>query len=81
MYYQLDASEYRAHHYAQGYFDYRRDGFGEVVTEKTKLLELLEQYLSNECGLKAEYKKRIEGFFPLHDDKNCERIYNEIKKL
>lgn len=81
LYYQFDASEYRAHHYAQGYFDYRRDGFGEVVTEKTKLLELLEQYLSNECGLKAEYKKRIEGFFPLHDDKNCERIYNEIKKL
>lgn len=78
LFYQFDEEEYRASHYAQGYFDYRRDGFGEVVTEETELLELLEQYLENDCSLKPEYRQRTEGFFTLHDMHNCERIYNEI---
>ena len=81
VYYQFDEEEYRAQHYKQGYFDYRRDGFGEVVTEEKALLELMEQYLENGCALKESYQKRIEGFFPLHDDKNCERIYDEIAGL
>lgn len=81
LYYQFDEDEYRAHHYAQGYFDYRRDGFGEVVTDDATLLELLERYLVDDCRMQPEYQRRIEGFFPLHDDKNCERIYNEIRKL
>ena len=81
LYYQFDEDEYRAHHYAQGYFDYRRDGFGEVVTEEADLFVLLEQYLKNSCRLKPEYQQRIQGFFPLHDKKNCERIYQEIKNL
>lgn len=81
LYYQFDEEEYRAKNYAAGYFDYRRDGFGEVVTEEDALLSLLEQYLGDDCQLKEQYRKRIEGFFPLHDEKNCERIYAEICKI
>lgn len=81
LYYQFDEEEYRANHYNQGYFDYRRDGFGEVLTEESELLDLIEQYLAEDCRLKPEYQQRIEGFFPLHDNKNCERIYQEILKL
>lgn len=81
LYYQFDEDEYRAHHYARGYFDYRRDGFGEVVTEETALLGLLERYLADGCRMQPEYQHRIEGFFPLHDEKNCERIYREVSAL
>lgn len=81
LYYQFDEAEFRAHHYAQGYFDYRRDGFGEVVAEETELLDLIEEYLAGDCHLKPVYQKRSDGFFPLHDDKNCERIFREIKNL
>lgn len=81
LYYQFDEDEYRKRHYSQGYFDYRRDGFGEVVTEETELLDLLEEYLAGDCHLKPVYQKRIDGFFSLHDDKNCERIFREIKNL
>lgn len=81
LYYQFDETEYRARHYAQGYFDYRRDGFGEVATEEDALFDLLEQYLENGCNLKSEYRKRIQGFFPLHDQNNCERIYHEILNM
>lgn len=81
IYYQFDEEEYRAQHYRQGYFDYQRDGFGEVVTEQDALFDLLEQYLENGCSLKPEYRERIQGFFPLQDRNNCERIYKEIMKL
>lgn len=81
LFYQFDEDEYRANHYAQGYFDYRRDGFGEVVTEEKALLELTEQYLESSCSLKESYQKRIEGFFPLHDVSNCERIYHAIRNI
>ena len=81
LYYQFDEEEFRANHYAKGYFDYRRDGFGEVVTEEEKALDLLEQYLENGCRLKPAYRARIQEFFPLHDQNNCERIYHEIMKL
>ena len=81
LYYQFDEDEYRKKHYAQGYFDYRRDGFGEVHTEEADLFDALEGYLKEDCRLKSEYAQRIKGFFPLHDEKNSERIYREIVKL
>lgn len=52
LYYQFDEDEFREKHYEEGYFDYRRDGFGEVVTEEAPLLDLLERYLENGCRLK-----------------------------
>lgn len=81
LYYQFDEDEFRAKHYEEGYFDYRRDGFGEVVTEERTLLDLIEAYLAKGCGLKEAYAKRIDSFFPLHDGNNCERIYHQIMKL
>lgn len=80
LYYQFDEAEYRAKHYAQGYFDYRRDGFGEVAVTEEEILRLMEEYLTQGCMLKPEYKQRIQYFFPLHDRENCERIYHEIVK-
>lgn len=81
LFYQFDEEEFRSHHYAQGYFDYRRDGFGEVVTQEHELLDLLEQYLKEGCCLKPKYQNRVRGFFPLHDHQNCERIYRAIVDL
>lgn len=81
LYYQFDEEEYRAKHYAQGYFDYRHDGFGEVANDVQELLDHIERYLASACKLEPTYRKRIEGFFPLHDARNCERIYRQIMKL
>lgn len=81
LYYQFDEEEYRSNHYAQGYFDYRRDGFGEVITEENELLDILEQYLAEECRLKPMYHQRTEQFFTLHDNRNCERVFQEIQDM
>jgi len=37
LYYQFDETEFRQYHYKQGYFDYRRDGFGPVCTTEEAL--------------------------------------------
>ena len=81
IYYQFDEKEYRERHYAEGYFDYRQHGFGEVVTEEKELLKRIAQYLQTDCCMKPDYQKRMEGFFPLYDTQNCQRIYQEILKL
>ena len=31
--------------------------------------------------MEKKYKDRVDKFFAFSDDKNCERVYNEIKKL
>ena len=81
LYYQFDEQEVFSRHVERGYYDYRTMGFGEVESDQSSLLTLIGEYMENGCRLKPEYTKRIDGFFPLHDAHNCERIYNEICSL
>lgn len=81
FYYQFDSEEYRAGHYQEGYFSYEKDGFGPVLrTEKdlcSKLLSCLEQNGRAE----ALYAQRIQKFFEIRDDRNCERNFKAIKEI
>lgn len=78
IYYQFDEKEVFDKHFGHGYFDYRETGFGEVVEKEEQLFDLVEGYLNDEFRVKSFYNKRVEGFFPLHDTHNCERIFHEI---
>ncbi len=80
IYYQFDYDEYRKGHLATGYFDYERDGFGEVVRDEDALIDLAEAYMRGEYTAE-KYKSRIDGFFPLRDKNNCKRIYEAVKKI
>jgi CDP-glycerol glycerophosphotransferase (TagB/SpsB family) len=81
LYYLFDEGAYRESHYNQGYFDYRTMGFGEVVSEKDELLTVLFGYIETGFANKKEYLERHRQFFPLHDHKNCERIYQAILSI
>lgn len=78
LYYQFDETEFRQYHYKQGYFDYRRDGFGPVCTTEEALLQALETALQNGMQMPPEYKARTAAFFPLRDTQNCARTYEAI---
>ena len=80
LYYQFDYEKYRSGHLAEGYFDYERDGFGEVIKNEKTLIDRLESFMRGEENF-ASYKNRTESFFPLRDKNNCERIYQAIKKI
>lgn len=81
LYYQFDLEKFRERHYQQGYFSYEKDGFGEICNKEEILIEKLEVYFKNSCTLADVYKHRIEDFFTLYDNKNCERNFEVIRNL
>lgn len=65
-------------HYEDGGFFYDTMGFGEICTESEQLVDLLCEYMENNCQMKEKYIKRVEDFYEFDDHNNCERIYKEI---
>ena len=83
LYAQFDREEFFSgeHVYVKGYFDYDRDGFGEVETEYEATVDRLIEYMQNGCKLKDEYRARIDAFFAFDDRENCRRVYEKILAL
>lgn len=82
VYCQFDKDEfYKGHSYTKGYFDHKRDGFGEVTHNEEGLVKVLIEYMSEDCRLKPKYRKRIDEFFSFNDKKCCERVYKKIHYL
>ncbi len=82
LYCQFDKAEFFSKHiFTEGYFDYERDGFGEVTYNRKDTVERIIEYMENDCKLKDLYRNRINGFFAFHDRNNCQRIYEAIKSL
>ena len=77
IYFQFDYKEYREKQYKDGYFDYKKDGFGPICEN---IDDVVESFISiYENGLNKKYKKRMTDFFDVKDQKNNERIYNLLK--
>ena len=82
LYYQFDYDEFSSKHYRKGYFDYKRDGFGPVISNEDALIEHLRTVLEKpETERQSDYQKRVDEFFVLRDQENCKRIYNSILHL
>lgn len=67
-------------HYEEGTFYYDTMAFGEICHDNDELINLLIDYMKNGCQMKEEYRRRADDFFYYDDDKNCERIYDVMKK-
>ncbi len=65
----------------QGYFDYERDGFGEVEYDLEGTVNRIIEYMETGCQLKDVYRERIENFFAFNDQNNCKRVYEAIRKI
>lgn len=78
IYFQFDADKFKLNHYKKGYFEYEKDGFGDIEVDESCIVENIINNLKNDFKLKNIYKARIEQFFELRDKKNCSRIYKEI---
>lgn len=79
-YYQFDQGEFHEKHLPAGYFDYARDGFGPVCRTEKELLGELPGLLERPM-ISDKYARRVEEFYPLRDEHNCERTYREIAKM
>ena len=55
-------------------------GFGKMITTSDSAIDEIEQLLKNGCKPEKKYYDRIDNFFLYYDNKQCERIYNELIK-
>ncbi|MEH8263434.1 CDP-glycerol glycerophosphotransferase family protein [Aeromonas allosaccharophila] len=83
LYYQFDEDEVFSgmHTYTKGYFDYRENGFGPVVSSDDELFNKLELLLSQDENVSSKYFSRIDCTFSKRDGNCCERAYESICQL
>lgn len=81
IYSQFDKGRfYTEHGYKQGYFDYEKNGFGEVEYDLESTVNRIIEYMRDGCRMKEMYKKRVDAFFSYHDGNSCKRVYDRIMK-
>ena len=78
IYYQFDKEEFWKKQYEQSTFDASKDGFGPVACNINQLFMNMKQAYRDGFILQGEYKRRMNKFYVLRDDKNCERVYEQI---
>ena len=66
--------------YEEGEYKYETMALGEITRDNKETVDLLCEYMENDCKIKEKYRKRIDKFFKYHDDNNCKRIYDQIMK-
>lgn len=81
VYFQFDEATFNDEHYTKGYFDYRRDGFGDVCLKTEEAADSIVKIIKNNFAVEDKYLKRMDANFIFRDNKNCERIYNRICEL
>ena len=67
--------------FVKGYFDYERDGFGEVVYDLEHTIDHIINYVKNGCVLKDSYHERIDSFFTFNDQNNSQRVLDKILEM
>lgn len=81
VYFQFDQDEFFSKHYNRGYFSYQTTGFGPVTEGVDATVASVIQSGDGGFYPTDAYAKRMEAFFPLYDQKNCERVYDAICSL
>lgn len=77
VYFQFDEDLYwNAHTERRGYFDYRRHGFGPVVTGPSEVAPGLASVLDG-SGTRA-FTERADRAFPVRDGRNSERVHAAV---
>lgn len=64
--------------YDEATYKYSKHALGDIVTQSDDLVNLMCDYMKNDCKIKPKYEKRIDDFFYHHDQKNSKRIYANI---
>src|SRR5699024_4811607 len=75
VYYQFDRDRFigkRGSH-----IDIIHDLPGDILEEEDELVHVIQQYMSNDCRMKDEYKNKANRFIKYRDENSSERIYKE----
>ena len=78
VYFQFDIDSFFNEIHEKGYFNHDEDGFGRVCLTIEDVVEAIQACFDNDFVLEKHYLERVERFFPLYDNKNCQRIFESI---
>ena len=53
-------------------------GFGKVTHDEETLIDVICEYMDNDCKNDEIYIERVENFFKYTDKNNCKRVYDWI---
>ena len=81
VYYQYDEASFRAEQYGEGYFEYKRDSFGDVVETEDEVIESIRHILENDLRPDDVYHEKMNAFFNTHGKNNCQRTFDAICKM
>ena len=81
IYYQFDQEEFRKFHYQEGYFSYEEHGFGPVVLTEEALVDAVYACAAQGFRMQPEYQTRLDAFYSIRDEKNCERTYQVLSRM
>lgn len=76
IHFHFDEEVYFTQHYLRGYYDERRDGFGDVLESPKEVISKIEYYFKNNFKMEEKYSERVDKIFKYTDKDNCERILN-----
>lgn len=79
LYRQFDKKSFHTRHYKSWYFEFKKDGFGPVCQDMSKLLDEIEILCKNDMENDNLYITRAEKFFAFNDQNNCKRIIDHIQ--
>lgn len=77
--YQFDEKTFRKGQYSEGYLNYKKTPLLKQTETLQGVINLLEEYNKNGYKINKKTENAIKKFFPIRDNKNCERTYNFIK--
>lgn len=82
LYFQFDNGAFFDNPFiSKGDCDYEKEGFGPVTYSFDEFKKELGKIIDNDCNMEEKYKKRADDFFAYHDNCNCERVYQNIKRI
>ena len=56
-------------------------GFGEVCRSEDELVDLIIEYMENDCKMKEKHIQNVEDYFIFTDKNNCMRVHNAINEI
>ena len=79
LFFQLNKAEFLKNQYGVDYDNVEDFGYVTYDTEAT-IIQILDM-LEKDCIMQDKYREHMKKVYPLHDNKNRQRIYEEILKL
>lgn len=81
IYYQFDKYEFLKKQYQSSVFDAEKDGFGPVAYNVDDLIYMIKKSFENDFIMEKKYYDKMRNFYQLHDQHNCDRVFERIKRL